>query len=55
MRLMPEDRETYRIWKAELERYGKTPEDMVAHYKAIGMAEYAKKLETVISRMEESA
>lgn len=47
-----EGEETYSAWKQELARSGKTPEEMVAHYRAIGMTEYADKLDAVIRRME---
>ena len=49
------DEETYRAWKQELVRSGKTPNETIAHYRAIGMTEYADKLTAVIQRMEGSA
>ena len=49
------DVETYNAWRQELSKLGKTPEEMIAHYRAIGMTEYADKLAAVIQQMEGSA
>lgn len=49
-----EDMETYRVWKEELARTGKTPEEVISFYREIGMTQYADKLCAVIRQMEGS-
>ena len=49
------DAETYDTWKRETELSGRTPEELIAHYRAIGMTEYADRLAAVIQRMKGSA
>ena len=46
------DEEAYLEWKAQLANRGKLPEDAVVQYKALGMIQYAEKLEAVIQQME---
>lgn len=43
--------ETYNAWVKDLEKNGKTPADMVAFVRSLGMDEYADKVEAVISEM----
>ena len=45
----------YQGWKAALAKNGKTPMDMVEHYKSIGMGDYASSLLSFIQKMEGSA
>ena len=47
------DGETYKKWKQELERRGRTPSDAVAWCKEQGLpADYVESLEVLISEME---
>ena len=43
---------TYRRWKDECAKKGKSPGDMVDFYRSIGQTEYAAEVETVIQKME---
>ena len=44
--------ETYNAWVKDLEKNGKTPADMVAFVRGLGMNEYADKVESVILEMQ---
>lgn len=44
--------ETYRTWRDELAKSGKTPEELLAQYEAAGMTDYVKSVRAVIQRME---
>ena len=46
------NREAYMLWKADIEKNGKTPADMVELARNMGMPEYADQLEAFISKME---
>lgn len=50
-----DNRVIYQAWKEALAKNGKTPMDMVEHYRSIGMGEYADSLLAFIQRMEASA
>lgn len=49
---LPNNRDTYMRWKADVEKAGKTPADMIELARNMGMPEYAKQLEAFISQME---
>lgn len=44
--------EVYEKWKSDLGKKGSTPDEMVSHFRNIGMTVYADKLQSVISKME---
>lgn len=46
-------RETYRKWKTELAKKGKTPIEVVEYYRSIGMPDYANELAEVIKENED--
>ena len=46
-------RQAYEIWEAELANKGKTPTEVVEHYRSIGMKDYAATLAEVIDKMED--
>lgn len=47
-----EDVATYRTWRDELAKSGKTPEELLAQYEAAGMTEYVKQIRALIQQME---
>lgn len=44
----------YKAWKEKLARNGKTPMNIVAFCRSIGMGDYADELQSFIQKMEES-
>ena len=46
-------RQVYENWKAGLAAKGKTPTEVVEHYRSIGMMDYADTLAEVIDKMED--
>lgn len=44
--------ETYRRWKEECAKKGKTPADMVQFFRTMGQGDYADQVEDLIQRME---
>lgn len=44
--------ETYTAWVSDIKRKGKTPADMVAFARSLGLDEYADKFEAFISEMQ---
>lgn len=44
--------EAYARWRSSLEKHGLTTDDMVAHFRSIGMTEYADDLQSLILNME---
>lgn len=49
------DEGTYFLWKYDLNKKGKTPEDLLTQYEAAGMTDYVKQVRSLIQRMEGSA
>lgn len=47
-----ENVESYRTWRDDLAKSGKTPEELLAQYEAAGMTDYVKQVRAVIQQME---